>query len=399
MTLVDVTSLFFWLIGGALLVPVVVLFIEVAASYMADAGRRVASLSPPRVAVLVPAHDEALSIEATIASILPELRDRDRLLIVADNCADHTEMFARAAGAEVIARTDPMRRGKGYALDYGMRHLESDPPDIVIVVDADCQPDSGSLARIAAIAAASSRPVQARYVIAPPSGKGRSLYLSIASFAMLVKNLARPIGSHRLGLACQLMGTGMAFPWRSTQEIEFATSEIVEDLVYGLQLAEKGYPPIFCPDAVIRSEFPASEKGQITQRTRWENGHLNTIMRLLPGLFARSKRDKNFLLLMLVLDAAVPPLAFLALMVGAFSLLAIVATVITGATWPGIIALALNALLLVTVLLAWWRFGRKVLSLREMALAPLYILSKVGLYGSVLIGRRIGWKRSEREGP
>ena len=51
----------------------------------------------------------------------------DRLLVVADNCSDDTAAVARAAGAEVTERSDVERRGKGYALDHGVRHLAADP--------------------------------------------------------------------------------------------------------------------------------------------------------------------------------------------------------------------------------------------------------------------------------
>ncbi|UUZ49852.1 hypothetical protein LP420_06825 [Massilia sp. B-10] len=41
----------------------------------------------------------------------------DRLLVVADNCSDDTANQARSLGADVLERTDLVRRGKGYALD------------------------------------------------------------------------------------------------------------------------------------------------------------------------------------------------------------------------------------------------------------------------------------------
>lgn len=63
--------------------------------------------------------------------------------MVADNCTDDTARLASAAGAEVIERHDALLRGKGYALDFGVRHLAQQPPDVVIVVDADCQVAEG----------------------------------------------------------------------------------------------------------------------------------------------------------------------------------------------------------------------------------------------------------------
>ena len=95
--------------------------------------------SRSRLAVLVPAHDEGAVLLQTIADIQMQLRPGDRLLVVADNCADDTAGIARAAGAEVVERHDPDKRGKGYALDFGIRHLALDPPEVVIIIDADCR--------------------------------------------------------------------------------------------------------------------------------------------------------------------------------------------------------------------------------------------------------------------
>ena len=54
---------------------------------------------------------------------------------------------ARAAGAEVTERNDPAKIGKGYALEWGLRHLRDDPPEVVIIVDADCRLADGTIER------------------------------------------------------------------------------------------------------------------------------------------------------------------------------------------------------------------------------------------------------------
>ena len=98
------------LIGAAalaLLAPVLILAAEVAAALFAEehapappAGTR------PRVAVLIPAHDEGSGIGDTLRALIPQLRHGDRLLVVADNCADDTAAVAATEGAEVIVRSD-----------------------------------------------------------------------------------------------------------------------------------------------------------------------------------------------------------------------------------------------------------------------------------------------------
>ena len=93
-------------LGAALLVaalllalPSAVLLAQVVMAWREARGPRGQALpgpARPPVAVLVPAHDEAGGIVATLASITRQLRPGDRLLVVADNCSDETALLARA---------------------------------------------------------------------------------------------------------------------------------------------------------------------------------------------------------------------------------------------------------------------------------------------------------------
>ena len=119
--------------------PALVLAVQVLFAWSVGHQQRLPSAERRRLAILVPAHNESAVIADTLASLLPQLAEGDRLLVVADNCTDDTAGIAMAAGSEVIKRTDSERRGKGYALDYGVRHLAQKPPEVLIIVDADCR--------------------------------------------------------------------------------------------------------------------------------------------------------------------------------------------------------------------------------------------------------------------
>ncbi|MGB6488158.1 MAG: glycosyltransferase family 2 protein, partial [Steroidobacteraceae bacterium] len=250
----------------AILAPVLVLSVEVLAALFSEGGGPERALARPQLAVVIPAHNEAAGIRATIESLIPQLQSGDRVVVVADNCTDDTAAVALAAGTEVVTRHDPVYRGKGYALDFGVRYLERDPPAVVLIVDADCHAAPGSVDRLARLCAQTGRPVQALYLLHAPPGAG--VKLRIAEFATVLKNHVRPLGLHRLGLPCQLSGTGMAFPWTCIRGATLATGHIVEDLKLGLELAGAGHPALFCPEVCVTSYFPASEEGFRTQRTR-----------------------------------------------------------------------------------------------------------------------------------
>ena len=379
------------------LVPASVLLVEVLAALVP--ARRdddvAATVAPPRVAVLIPAHDEAGGIAATVRAIRAQLASQDRLLVVADNCSDATAEIAAANGAEVVVRNDAERRGKGYALDFGVRHLERSPPEVVVVVDADCELHPGSVDRLARSCAETKRPAQALDLMRAPVGAG--LKVRIAEFAWVVKNQVRPLGCRRLGLPCQLMGTGMAFPWAVLREAPLASGHIVEDLRLGLDLAAAGRAPVFCPDALVTSVFPSHAQGVAEQRARWEQGHVGVIVREAPRALWRSVARARPALAAMALDVSVPPLAFFVLLIVAQAAIDAVLWAAGGAALPLVLALAALVIVAAATLLAWLGFGRRIVSLAELLGAPLYVLAKLPLYARLLRRGKREWVRARRD--
>jgi glycosyltransferase involved in cell wall biosynthesis len=205
-----VSALSFLILSGVLLV-------ECFAALLPTSKRATGTPQSSRVAVLVPAHNEELGLNATLTTVLPQLNSHDRLVVIADNCTDATPEIARKAGAIVLERQDLTQIGKGYALDYGVRYLAADPPDVVIVIDADCHAQPDAIARLKHMALTTGRPAQATYLMekpAVPSSKD-----AVSAFAFTVKNLVRPLGLSQLNLPCLLTGTGMAFPWAAIRSM------------------------------------------------------------------------------------------------------------------------------------------------------------------------------------
>jgi len=349
----------------------------------------------PRIAILVPAHNEEAGVATTIASLLPQLLAGDRVLVVADNCGDGTAAAAAAAGAEVRERADPTRRGKGYALDFGVACLADDPPEVLLIVDADCIVSEGAIDRLARSALSSARPVQALYLMRAPAAAGPMK--KIAEFAWVVKNLVRPLGFHRLGLPCQLMGTGMAFPWSTISSASLANGHIVEDMKLGMDLAKAGAAPLFCPHAMVYSDFPTSSVGTDSQRTRWEHGHISMILAEAPSLLAHGLRHRKIATIALALDLCVPPVALLTLLVCALFACSLLFGLLSGALAPLALATATLGALGAAILMAWWRHGRQILSGRQLTLALVYMLAKIPLYLRFLVNRQVEWVRSKRD--
>jgi len=375
-------------------------FSEVLAGCLALRKERTFPAAAPgtlshRTAVLIPAHNEGAGILPTIRDVQAQLGPNDRILVVADNCTDDTAAIAQAAGVEVTVRTDPVRRGKGYALEFGVRHLGLDPADVVVIMDADCQLGDNTLRYLSDRAMASGRPVQSLYfMLAPkyaPPGKGVNI------FAWRVKNWIRPLGLKLFGLPTQLFGTGMAFPLSLLLGRDLGNSRLAEDTALGLALASAGYPPLFVREARIYSHFPVSEVGIEQQRQRWEKGHLDNIVDLVPGALAKSLRDRNGGLAALAIDMAVPPLSLLVLVTALCEILGGIAFVLGAPTVVLAIPTSSTLLLVLGTALAWTAVGRDVLPPRELLRLPLLVLEKLGFYHKIASGKATSaWTRTDR---
>ncbi len=391
----------------ALLVPCIVLLVQVLAALPTSRKNSAAtrngdaSISVPLdVCLLMPAHNEAAGIAAVLHTLLPQLGPH-RLLLVADNCTDATadiarECAGRSGFVEVVERHNGNLRGKGYALDHGVRHLESNPPDVVVIVDADCVLEPGAIEALARQCAVSNRPVQALYLMRSPTGAG--IKTQLAELAWLVKNKVRALGYYRLGLPCQLMGTGMAFTWLHISQAKLSTGHIVEDMQLGIDLARNGTPPLFCPDALVTSVFPTAAEGLQTQRTRWEHGHLSVIFAQVPQLLWQACTSANGPLFAMALDLCVPPLALLTLLTLGVWVAGIALAILGGSALPVLLSSTMTAMLGLAVMLAWWRFGRSTLSLKQLCHVPFYIVAKVPVYFYFLVKRQSAWVRSKRDG-
>lgn len=354
--------------------------------------------SQDKLAVLIPAHNEASGIAGTIRSVLPQLQAQDLILVVADNCTDQTAAEARKAGAQVAERFNAVERGKGYALDHGVKALGSQGVTHVLMLDADCRLHPQSADALMQEVKHWGSPVQACDLMQAPTPL--DVRTKVAEFAWRVKNKLRPLGSQALGWPCQLMGTGMIFPWSIIANAPLASGHLAEDMQLGARLARQGHLPRYCVRALVTSSFPNDQQAIQAQRTRWEHGHLGMITSHAMPLLRHGLQARSWPVIGMALDMAVPPLTTVILMNG--GLLLVVAT-LTAAGWLHSggshlwLSLASSSLLAAAAIAAWRMEGRDLLSPHDLLSIPTYIVSKVSIYASYFTRRQTKWVRAKRD--
>lgn len=384
------------IVAAMLAAPLVVLTatfaIEVIAGLRTMPPKAGANAGAGPVVIVMPANDEAAVITRTLTLLAAELPDGFEVLVVADNCTDDTAVLAERAGAQVLLRDDPLRRGKGFALAYARDHLaaRADPCAVAIVLDADCTIDRASLAALAD--AAQHAPAQANYMMRPE--RDAAPMVQVSNFAFAIKNLVRQRGLQRLAGRVNLTGTGMAFPWPVFRDAPLATDDIVEDLALGLDLAARGTPPRFAAGATVWSAASSAE-GTLKQRTRWEGGFIATSRRHAVPAIAAGLRAGNLRSIWAGLSLAVPPLTLL-LLLDVIGLVALGGLALLGAAWPALVLGGWLLVALVALVMAWARVGRPFLSGAAAIRLPLYILWKIPLYLGLARKRPIDWLRAGR---
>jgi 1,2-diacylglycerol 3-beta-glucosyltransferase len=358
--------------------------------------------SPPtlRFDLVVPAHNEAAGIAATVHSLLAvdypaALR---RVVVVADNCSDDTAARAREAGAQVLERTDAERRGKGYALAHAFSHcLAEGFADAVVVVDADTVVSKNLLGAFGARLARGAVAVQAHYGVQNPEASWRTRLMRIA---LAMFHQVRSLGRERLGVSAGLRGNGMCFRASLLGEVPHEAFSLVEDLEYGLRLGRAGHRVAYAWEAEVLGEMVSGEQASRSQRARWEHGRRLMTKQfgwplLREGLVARSG-----LLLDLAMDVLVPPLSRL---VGAAGAGLVASTALVLLTGDGALAVGLFGGVLGClggyVFAGWLHSGTGVRGLVDLALAPAYLAWKVRLvFGGRGTKKPGEWVRTTREG-
>lgn len=384
-------------IAAMLLLPAAItLFfvVEVAFGLRKGPGETAIPTSQGRATIVIPAHDEEAVLGPTLASLIQALPENADILVIPDNCTDDTATIARAQHVRVAERHDLQRRGKGFALDHARSVLASEPPAVVVVVDADCIIERSDLHRLIA-GASSGRPSQAINLLRPVAGG--SPMVQISTFAFMLKNVVRQRGLQQLAGRVHLTGTGMALPWDLFAKADLATSSIVEDIRLGFELSERGSPPRLVEDAVIWSS-PSTEGGTLVQRKRWEGGFLEMARGTAPSALLNALRRLDTRGFAAALDLCVPPLALL----GLINLTLLVGTglltwLTSASWWPVSTFIALIGLMGAVVLAAWAKEGRAFLPARVLLRIPLYLLWKLPMYlGLGKRGAPSEWLRTGR---
>lgn len=246
----------------------------------------------PLLVALVPAHDEESTITAAVASLKRQAVPPDRIVVVADNCSDRTQLRARGAGAQVFRSTRNLRRKAGalnQALRRILRGLEDD--DVVMVTDADsviaddwttvaldtlARPGVGAVGGIfygqrgAGLIGLLQRMEYVRYARQLARRTDcRAFVLTGTATALRVSTLREVAAARRTGLLAG--GTPLG------PDVFYDEQNITEDSELTLAVKTLGHACLSPMECWVSTEVMPTWRALWRQRVRWQRGALDNL--------------------------------------------------------------------------------------------------------------------------
>ena len=347
------------------------------------------STTEPRLAVLVPAHDEAAVIDGLLDSLrrVDYPKERLRVLFVADHCTDDTAARIRAGGYECLERQEG-DRGKTPALRDGTAWLRQhawDALDGVAFFDADNLVHPGFFQAAAGYLAAGHAVVQGRVGM---HNWDETLFTRVTHVSGVVENRFKELAHSQAGSTCHLRGHGMLFRKDVLERLGWQSSALVEDQEMLVRLVLAGERAVWAEGARVDSILPSSTQAAAAQRRRWAGGHAAIASRSVRQLLPSFLRRGNAAALDLALDFMAPSYAVQLSLVFAVLAGGGLLLVLGGARWPLFLGLTLFAGYLGVFALGAFLGGVSLRTFVSCASAPFYILWRTWIRVTSATGTR-----------
>src|SRR5574341_1816708 len=392
-----------WIISA--LVALLFLFLSLAIFYLFLLAtfwwlsrRRSGDNIPPqkKFAILIPAHNEEAVIGQSLKSI-QNLNYNEQLyqtFVIADNCSDATAEVAKEYPVTVWERHDPEKRGKGFALAWGLARMKLNYFDAVVISDADCMVQENLLL------AFNQRLLFAQIVLQAGDGiyNFRQNFLTYLLYlGNLVENFPFYGGREVLLLSSFLRGTGMCFSAALLQKYSWESFSETEDLEFSLKLLDEGIRVSFITETGVLAIQPAKLQTAYTQKKRWAKGTFSLIQRNFTKLLGQGIKKWNLRLIeaaFALLLLSRPLLIYLNLLGLSLALALSPSREFTLFWWGIILLLAQVFYLASSVFLA----SDKIRALKSLFLALFYLLGFLLVQQASLKGRgKSGRKKTARE--
>lgn len=244
-------------------------------------------ISHINITVLIPAHNEALSLPHTLASLAAQTRPPDNIIVVADNCTDETVNIARSFGVQAYETARNTGRKAG-ALNQVLASIlpGMDSQDVLLVMDADSQINESFLESAANYFREFPALDAIGGVFFGESGHGILGQFQRNEYFRYSDQIKR-----RGGRVFVLTGTASLFRSDALQAVAksrgihipgepgqvYDTAALTEDNELTIALKTLGCPMISPPECRVTTELMPTWRNLWVQRIRWQRGAVENL--------------------------------------------------------------------------------------------------------------------------
>lgn len=353
------------------------------------------------ITALIPAHDEATTIGATIDSLRAQRRPPDLIVVVTDRCTDATEDIAAARGARVLITRGNTGRKAG-ALNQALAELlpGAQEGDAILVMDADTvlAPDFLAVAESRLAADPDLQAVGGIFMGEP--GAGLVGQLQRNEYVRYARTIARRKGQR----VTVLTGTGSLFRAAALRAVAtsrgslvpgspgdvYDASALTEDNELTMALRTLGARLVSPRECRAVTEVMPTWRHLWRQRVRWDRGALENL-----GAYGLTLSSARYWWQQI-------GLAYATVAVNLYLLLVLVTwgatgTLVLGPRWWGAVAVIFVVERVVTAWCTGWR-GRLLAAplLVELAYAELILAVFVRGLVDAAFHRRAEWGHVDR---
>jgi cellulose synthase/poly-beta-1,6-N-acetylglucosamine synthase-like glycosyltransferase len=249
----------------------------------------------PRVAIVIPAWNEADVIERTVHWLmrLTYPKQRVRVYVVDDGSDDGTpeildRLVERYRGRVFNLRREDGGQGKAHTINFGLRRIsQEDWYEAVMIIDADVLFTAGSLRRMTRHLADPGVGAVTAYI---KEGSRPDNFLNrFVAFEYVTAQAAARRAQNVLGAQACLAGGAQLIRRQSLEAVggEIDTSTLAEDTYTTFMIQIAGQRVVFEPHAIVWAEEPRSVGALWKQRVRWGRGNVQITTRFRRLWFNR----------------------------------------------------------------------------------------------------------------
>jgi len=240
-----------------------------------------AGIANPKISLIIPAHNESVSIKKTILSALDNPYQNKEIIIVDDHSTDDTYQQSVSFLERGLIKLEKRSGGKGSraaAVNYGTLFATG---DICMITDGDTLIGRNSLSEVAKhMSLENVVAVLGNVRVLSGDGGITNLLTKCQSYEYLISfELGKRVRTI-MDILVIIPGAFGAFRKETAAKIGLYDKDtLTEDFDLTLKLFKSGGNIEFVPDVIAWTYCPSTWKGWYRQRMRWAHGQIVTLLK------------------------------------------------------------------------------------------------------------------------